>query len=285
MKDLFATKSIDERLVDEKTEQRDAAREAEIAAREAVTAAKARVASMAAKVQQAEADSREAEAEVKVAQAELDKAKVLVHFATVVAPFDGVVKTRTFFPGDFVRAASEGGAQKPLFTVQRTDLLRVVVQVPDRAVPYCSPGDKAVVSIDALPDQKLPAKVSRIASAEDPETRLMHVEIDLPNPTGRIRDGMYGQVSILLDKSNALTVPSSCLVDKKPDGTGHVYVVQNGHARLRAVTLGADGGLVATILAGLTPNDEVISHPDASIRDGAPVATASTEGRVSTANH
>jgi HlyD family secretion protein len=279
MKDLFATKSVDERLVDEKTEQRDAAREAQIAAKEAVNSANARVASMRAKIQQAEADEEEAKAQVKVAQAELEKAQVLVNFATVKAPFDGVITQRNFFPQDFVRAAHEGGARMPLFTVQRTDLMRVVVQIPDRDVPYCNREDRAFVSIDALPGEELPAKVSRIASSEDPDTRLMHVEVDLPNPTGKICNGMYGQVRIILAKSKALAVPSSCLLDKTQNGKGYVYVVRNGHAYRKPVTIGADNGLQVGILSGLTETDVVVLRPDGDISDGAPVVGSSKDVR------
>src|SRR5204862_855031 len=144
----------------------------------------------------------------------LEKGQVLVQFATVVAPCDGVITERNFFPSDFVRAANEGGAHLPLLTVQRTDRMRVVVQIPDRDVPYCDPGDPAIVEIDALPGQKLLAKVSRVARSEDHDTRLMHVEIDLPNPTGKICNGMYGKVTIILEESDLLTVPPSSLLAK-----------------------------------------------------------------------
>src|SRR5262249_30321052 len=162
MQDLFALKSIDERLVDEKTEQRDAAREAEQAAKAAVETSRAQVAAADARIHQAEADVLEAQASVKVAEAELEKAQVLVRFGTIHAPFDGVVTQRSVFPGDFIRAASEGSLHLPLLTVQRTDRMRVIVQVPDRDVPYTDPGDPAVVEIDALPEKKFPAKVSRL---------------------------------------------------------------------------------------------------------------------------
>jgi RND family efflux transporter MFP subunit len=277
MKELFETKSIDERLVDEKTEQQDAALEAKIAASEAVNSAEAKVKSMDAKVKQAVADALEAEAQVKVATAELEKAQVLVDFATIKAPFDGVITQRNFFPKDFVRAAHEGGT--PLLTVQRTDLFRVVVQIPDRDVPYCDPGDPAFVSIDALPGEELPAKVSRIASSEDPDTRLMHVEVDLPNPSAKIRNGMYGQVRIILQKSSTLAIPSNCLVDKTQDVKGYVkgyvYVVRDGHAHRKPVTVAADNGVQIGILGDLTEKDEVIVHPDGDVSDGTPVVVSS----------
>src|SRR5262249_37890021 len=213
------------------------------------------------------ADVEVANAEVKVAQAELEKAQVFVQFATIVAPFDGVVTARNFNPTDFVRAASEGGSHLPLLTVQRTDLMRVVVQIPDRDVPYCDPGDPAVVEIDALPGQKLPAKVSRIARSEDQDSRLMHVEIDLPNPAGKICNGMYGRVTILIDKSDLLGVPSSCLVGRSQEGKGSVYVVRDGRAHLVPVRVGADNGLQIGLQGGLTPEDEVILHPGGEVKD------------------
>jgi len=274
MQDLFASKSIDVRLVDEKTEQRDAALETERAAKSAVLTASAGVAAAVAKVEQAEADRQEAESEVKVARADLEKSQVLVGFATITAPFDGVVTVRNFFPGDFVRAATESGDRKPLLVVQRTDLFRVVVQVPDRDVPYTDVGDLAEVEIDALPGRKLPAKVSRMAQSEDPATRLMHVEVDLPNPTVKIRHGMYGRVTLRLDRSDALAVPSGCLVGKDRDGTAKVFVVRDGVARLAAVRVGADNGLEVAVLDGLTADDDVILHPGGDVEDGTAVAAS-----------
>jgi len=271
MRELAASKSIEDKLVDEATSHRDAVREGEIAAQEAVTSAKANVAAMAAKIQAADADVQESDAQVKVAQAELEKAQVMVKFATVTAPFDGVVTQRNFFPSDFVRAANEGGAHVALLTVQRTDLMRVVVQIPDRDVPYCDPGDAAIVEIDALPDVKLNAKVARVARSEDADTRLMRVEIDLPNPTGRICNGMYGRVTIILEKSDMLSVPSACMVGKPKDGKGNVYVIRDGRARLTPIILGNDDGRQIGIISGISTANEIIVHPDAAITDGTPV--------------
>jgi len=277
MRELAASKSIEDKLVDEATSHRDAVREAEIAAQEGVTSAKANVAAMAAKIQAAEADVKEAEAQVRVAQADLEKTQVLVRFATVNAPFDGVVTQRNFFPSDFVRAANEGGAHVPLLTVQRTDLMRVVVQIPDRDVPFCDPGDPAILEIDALPGQQLKFKVSRVARSEDHETRLMRIELDLPNPTGKISNGMYGRVTIILDKSDLLSVPTSCLVGKSQDGKGSVFVVRNGKALLTPVEIGSDDGLTVSIIKGIVITDDVILRPASSLRDGT-LVTASSPG-------
>jgi RND family efflux transporter MFP subunit len=197
---------------------------------------------------------------------------VLVQFATITSPYDGVITQRNFFRGDFVKAATEGGAPLPLLTVERTDLMRVVVQVPDRDVPFTDPGDPATVEVDALPGKKFQAKVSRIASSEDPQTRLMHTEIDLPNPTGKICKGMYGRVTILLDRtSDRLSVPASAIAGKTETGKANVYVVRNGKAVLVPVEIGTDNGLRVEIISGLNATDNVIVRASAELREGADV--------------
>ena len=77
------------------------------------------------------ADLTEARTAVRVAETRLAEARVNVDYTRIIAPFDGVVTHRAFHPGAFVRSASEGG-QASLLTVKRTDLMRVIVQVPDR---------------------------------------------------------------------------------------------------------------------------------------------------------
>jgi RND family efflux transporter MFP subunit len=275
--DLWAYKSIEEKLVEEETEQRDAAIEAENAAEAAITTANAQVTATTAKITQAESDVREAEAEVGVAQANLDKTLVLKKYATIVAPFDGVITRRNFFPHDYIEAATSGAGHVPLLNVQRTDLFRVIVQVPDRDVPFTHPGNAATIEFLTLGGKKFPAKVSRVSYSEDPETRLMHVELDLPNPTGEIANGMYGKATIHLDRADALTVPSSSLVGKSENGKGSVYVVRGGHARLTPILLGSDNGIETSILGGLKPEDEVITDPGEGVEDGASVVVTNSK--------
>ncbi len=273
MKDLHASKSIDERLVDETMERSEAAVETERSSVAAITTARANVDSVDAKILQAKSDVVAAESEVKVARAELERVQVQLAFAVVRAPFDGVVTFRSLFPGDFVRSANEG-THTALLTVQRTDRMRVVVQISDRDVPYVDPGDPAQVEVDALPGRVLQARISRLASTEDPQTRQMSAEIDLPNPNGQIKQGMYGKVTILLDKAaSQLSLPSICLVGRSPKGGGLVYVAREGKAKLVPVRIGADNGLRVVILEGLHVSDEVILRPSSDLTDGAAIRT------------
>jgi HlyD family secretion protein len=285
MKELFDLKSIDERLVDEKQDQYLASESAVDVSKAGVVTAQAQVAAAHAKIDQANADLKNAEAEVRVADANLAKSKVFLNYTKIISPYDGIVTQRGFHPGDFIREATSGGAA-PLFRVERTDLMRVIVQIPDSDVPYVNVGDLATVQIVTLPGTDFKGKVARCAESENHETRTMRTEIDLPNPHHRFRDGMYGRVVIELQvgSKSALTLPSSTLTGKSENGNGHVYVVEGEKARLVPVKLGTDNGVDFEVLEGLTADSQVISRYNGAIGDGVPVvvsrpdATAKPEG-------
>jgi HlyD family secretion protein len=209
----------------------------------------------------------------------------VLDFGKIRAPFDGVITHRGFYPNDFVRAANESGSL-PVFSIERTDKMKVVVQVPDRDVPYADAGDTASVEIDALPGKPLDAKISRIAESEDPQTRLMRVEIDVANPTGKICQGMYGRVTIVLDKAtDQLSIPSACLVGKAEDGKGSVYVVREDHVHLVPVQLGPDNGVRVAILGGLKADDRVVLQPGNALAEGMLVAATRWEERAPRSAH
>ena len=210
-----------------------------------------------------------------VAQSVLDKDKVWAGYRTIVSPYSGVVTKRNFHLGAFIRGA-ERSAEMPLLVIERTDLLRVVTQVPDEDVPWAVPGRPATVEIDALPGELFHGVISRTAASEDPQSRTMRVEVDLPNPSGRLRPGMYGQVTINLrtDRS-AMVVPVSCLVGPQKDGKAAVYVVRAGQARLVSVKLGNNDGIHVEILAGLAPTDDVVCGPPQTLADGVAVTVVS----------
>lgn len=269
--ELFKLKSIEERLVDEKDEQRHAAEAAADAAQASIATSQANAESAAAKVEQALAEVQDAQAQVEVAQAAVGRAQVFVEYTKIISPYNGVVTRRDFHEGDFIRGAGEGGGT-PILTVARVDLMRVVVQVPERDVPFLHPGDKAVVVLDALPDRQFHAKVSRLANSEDLTTRSMRTEIDLPNPDGELRDGMYLRVTIFLDAQNkGVTIPSSCLVEDEQGSKTSVYLVREGKALKKHVDVGRDDGIRVEILDRLSTHDQVVVHPGGDLTDGDPV--------------
>ncbi|HWG43553.1 MAG TPA: efflux RND transporter periplasmic adaptor subunit [Gemmataceae bacterium] len=289
--ELLKERSIDARLVDEQEDRREAAFEAVNASFEAVNAAKAQRESAEAKITQAEADLEEAEQKVKVTKAELDHARAMLGFATIKAPFDGIITFRKdgFDPGTFIRAATGSSSFVPLLTLQHTEIMRIVVPIPDRDVPFCKPGiSSAQISFDALPEAKFsPYLVSRIAKSEDLQTKTMRAEIDVPNPKGEIEQGMYGLVTVTLSKAeNALSIPSACLAGKAQGGKATVYVVRDGKAHRVAIRIGLDNGIQVEVLKGLDTNADVIVNPPGDLVEDVAVAMREAEKpKASSAGH
>jgi RND family efflux transporter MFP subunit len=269
-RDLVAKKAIPQEILDEEEESYDSARASELASQKAVLHAKAQLLAAAARVKKSEADLVEAKANVGVAEAKHARAKVFVGYTKITSPYDGVITKRNFFRGAFIRSAAEGGTL-PLLTVARIDKVRVVTKVPDRDVPFTNVGDVAEITLDALGSQVFKGKVSRFSEAEDPTSRTMHTEIDLDNPEGIFRPGMYGIARIVLDTSiKASTIPASCLVGEARDGLADVFIVKNGKAKKVQIKIGADDGLRVEVLSGITAHDDVIVNTG-SVTDGAPV--------------
>ena len=264
---LVAERATTKLLADEQTSDLAAAVAAERTGAAEILSAKAKLLAADAAIDQAQADTEEAKANLGVAQARMDRSQTSLEYAKIIAPFDGVVTHRTYHLGALVRSADEGG-QQPLFTVKRTDLMRVVVLVPDGDVVYTKVGQKAVVRVDSLAGRLFQGTLARIARAEDAE-RMMRVEIDLPNPDDVLCDGMYGKASISLEQDpKTLAVPAACVVEHNGRSGGVVYVVRDGLAKRTEVKLGGDNGTYAEIRSGIQPDDSVILPSGTPLEDG-----------------
>jgi RND family efflux transporter MFP subunit len=158
----------------------------------------------------------------------------------------------------------------------------VVIQVPDLDVPLLDVGDPATVVVDALKGREFKGTVARLGKSEDPTTRTMRVEVDLPNRDGLLVDGMYVRATIELQPlSEHLTVPAACVVAHSEHGTGSVFVVRDGKAHRLVVTLGNDDGTSVEILSGIELRDEVVIRPGATLNDGAEVVVATVRPAAS----
>jgi multidrug efflux pump subunit AcrA (membrane-fusion protein) len=135
-----------------------------------------------------------ADANVLAANAEVERLQALLHYDKVVAPFDGVVTRRLVNPGDLVQAAT-ASRTTPLFTVQELDSVRIFADVPEANAAGIQPGQAAEIMLYGTA-AITHGSVTRIATALDPETRTMRVEIDLPNPDETLLPGTYAQVTL-----------------------------------------------------------------------------------------
>jgi RND family efflux transporter MFP subunit len=242
------------------------------AAKAAVDSARADAKVKQSKVTQADAALETARAGLETAELGLEKARYSQSLTRIVAPFDGVVTQRHYLPGDTIRTGDLPG-QPPLLTVVQIDNVRVVVNVHEGDVLLTEPGLAVELRNDFLEGVRLTGyKVSRIGVVED-ENRQMRVEIDVPNPKGLLRPGMFAQATIHLGKgpAGALGIPRSALIGMG-DGNLGVYVIRDGKAHRTPVELSNDrGGDKVAVLSGLKPTDSVVIDPKGLTGDMVPV--------------
>jgi RND family efflux transporter MFP subunit len=264
--------AIDYKLLEEAFKQREAAQAWKDATEAAVNTADADVEAKKAQVIRAKADLSGALANQKVAEAALEKAEVYVGFTKIRSHYNGVVTKRYFHKGSFIRDPEHGGVT-PVFTIQRTDLMRLVIQVPDADAGFADPGDPVDVTFPTLPDDVKEfrgLKISRTSRSQDESSRTRRVEIDFPNPNNLVRDGMYGDATIHLQapRKDAVRVPASCV-----HRDGHrsiVFVVRKPHDLIRIVpvAIGINDGNTAEIVTGIGVNDLVVQGSPEGLREG-----------------
>jgi RND family efflux transporter MFP subunit len=186
-------------------------------------------------------------------------------YASVVAPFDGVITQRNVDVGTLVQGNATTGTF--MFEIMQEDVIRVWAYVPQDAAFGVAPGVEAIVRVPELPDREFPGTVTRIADALQPGTRTLLTEIDIPNPDGAVSAGIYCTVEFQIPrKTPSLSVPAEALIF---DRNGmQVAVVSDGKALIRKVRVKRDFGTRVEVDTGIKAGDQVILNPPTNLVDG-----------------
>jgi RND family efflux transporter MFP subunit len=189
-------------------------------------------------------------------------------YASVVAPFDGVITQRNVDVGSLVQGNDTGGTF--MFEIMQVDVIRVRVYVPQDAAFGVAPGIDAVVRVPELPDREFAGTVTRIADAQQSGTRTLLTEIDLPNPDSALRSGVYCMVELKIPRRTpSFVVPADALIFNR-NGM-QVAVVSNGKAEIRKVRVARDLGTRVEVDSGIAAGDQVILNPPVNLADGSKV--------------
>lgn len=205
----------------------------------------------------------QARADLAAVEANVRRLEQLKQFRRITAPFDGVVTRRSVEVGDLIAANG-----KELFALAQTDPLRLTLWIPQVYASEIAPGQEVTLRIPETPGRKFTAKVAHAAGALDPVTRTRQVELELPNPDGKLLPGTYGEVTFSLTSSvKALLVPTNVLVTGQ-DGTRVVSVGTDNTVSFRKVTLGRDLGREIEIIDGIEAGAVLVSSPSDLLADG-----------------
>ena len=238
---------------------------------------KSRYESAKARLVVAEAEVKSAASSVMVGRKTLEETEVMMQYASLKAPFAGIVTQRSVDPGDLVRnKVSSEGSREPLFTVSKVDVLRVTVPIPERDAVWVKKGDIAEMSFTALPGVTFKDVVARRSGRLDSKTRTMVVEVDIPNANGRLIPGMYCKVEIIMQEKLALVVPAEAVRFNLTGDVSIVYVVKDDNSILLVpVKTGIDNGHNIEILSGLSGGEQVVTGMLGRLKDGQVVSVLS----------
>jgi RND family efflux transporter MFP subunit len=189
-------------------------------------------------------------------------------YASVQAPFDGVITQRNVDVGSLVQGNVNSGTF--MFEIMQSDVIRVWVYVPQNAVFGVTAGVDTSVRIPEIPDRTFPAKVTRIADALQPGTRTLLTEIDVKNPDGTLAPGMYVTVDLHIPRKTPAVVVSADAIIFNSGGV-QVAVVEDGVAHLRKIEIARDFGREVEVSSGVKGGEQVILNPPADLTDGAKV--------------
>jgi RND family efflux transporter MFP subunit len=167
----------------------------------------------------------------------------MVAYATLTAPFDGIVTRRRINTGDFVQPPP-GGTQDPLYVIQRRDVVRIFVEVPEADAAWVKEGTPARIEIAIRRDLDYSGTVRRISYSLKRQTRTLLAEIDFPNPEDALRPGMYAAATLQVERPDVLTLPAAAVASEGSINEGYrdnCYVLERGKLRRMRIELGARG--------------------------------------------
>jgi RND family efflux transporter MFP subunit len=207
-------------------------------------------------------------------------------FTQLTAPGDGIVLSKVSDPGSTLFAGNE------VLKLGDFSAVKVVVPVSELEIGKLRVNQRVRVTLDAFAEETFTGRIQRISAAADPVSRLIPVEVTLPNPAGKIGSGKFARVQFQATQAPRITIPTSALevggrrrgaAAKGQPGSGRsqvpeavrrpsqVFVVEGNKVSRRTVALGAESDGFVEVRSGLKPGDRVVARSGGPLEDGSEV--------------
>lgn len=206
------------------------------------------------------------EASLDSMRAQLAQAEKAVADTTIRAPFDGYITARPVAAGEYVALTAK------IATIVRIGSLKLQLQTPEQRASLAHLGDAVTARVDAYPGRDFPGTVSAINQSVDPNSRIFILEARFDNPDAALKPGMFASARVRQPGgTNGIFIPQAAVVRDKTTDSNQVFVVQDGKARLRVVSVGDPDGDSIRILSGVAAGDVVATSNRSELFDGVSV--------------
>ncbi len=272
-----ARKGLDETLANRTLAEREWQRQQRLAADQIATQAdleraEAEFKALDARLERQRADVAVAEREVGVWEQQLDD-------TIIRAPFAGIVTSKNAQPGEMISPVSAGGGftRTGIGTVVDMGSLEIEVDVNESYINRVTAGQAVAATLDAYPDWRIPCRVIAIIPTADRQKATVKVRVGFDGLDPRVLPDMGVKVAFqgkeeAGTRPRLVTVPKAAL--RQEAGREIVWVVKEGRAERRAVTLGPATPDEATVVAGLQGGERVVVEGAATLADGSAVKEA-----------
>ncbi len=246
---------VNERILRESIDQRTSSIAARDQAKATIRRADAELLSRRAALEKAQAAVKVAEADLKVAESEEKRLGAWVDYLTLRAPYDGVITARNANTLDFVQPTtgdpsamnadrtphlSPGGGAAPIYVVERTDKVRIFIDIPEGDANYVQVGTKASVLVKGYRDEPFAGEVTRTSWALNVKSRTLRAEIDLPNRDSQLLPGMYAYAKVIIERPEVRALPVSALTYN--EDKAYCWTYEDGKAKRTEVRTGVSDG-------------------------------------------
>jgi len=218
-------------------------------------------------------------ADIAVAERQVDVWKQQLDDTIIRAPFAGIVTSKNAQPGEMISPMSSGGFTRTgVCTLVDMSSLEIEIDVSESYINRVEPSQSVVATLDAYPDWRIPAHVIAIIPTADRQKATVKVRVGFDQLDPRILPDMGVKVAFQsttapgTPPARSIVVPRTAV--RSRDGRDIVFVVENGRAIQRAVTIAAKNGDEITLSAGLTSGERIITEGPVDLVDGSPVSEA-----------
>jgi RND family efflux transporter MFP subunit len=222
--------------------------------------------SAAAEVDAAKSAVAAAQGQLGVSRAENLRVSSMEQYATITAPYTGVITMRYADTGALIPAGTAEGLNQAVVRLAQSDVLRLRMPVPEEDVPLIHEGSQVTVHVQAT-GQDFPGTVVRYTRDVSNSTRTMLTEVDVKNPDLTLTPGMYADVTFnLQEKQDALIIPAAAVI--QGDQPSVLLVDSTNHVQRRPVVLGIAGSNRQEVTSGLELGDRVIIGGISTLQPG-----------------
>jgi membrane fusion protein (multidrug efflux system) len=204
---------------------------------------------------------------LKVAEADAELMGARLNKTAIRAPFSGTIGLRQISVGDYVKEGQD------MVNLESIDPLKVDFRVPELALSLLRDGQLLQITLDALPDKAYDGKVVAINPLIDANGRAVVIRAQVHNKDGKLRPGMFARVRLFTSgDKDTIVIPEESLFPIGDDK--YVYKVVEGKAMRQKIDIGQRREGKVEVMAGLTPEDVVVTAGVIKLREGAPVTIA-----------